>query len=68
VGLRVSWVLIGATGSQEGVVLLIRPEGTPVMFKSLKSTSTSLILLGILAVIVEKAVAGEGAGRGTIAP
>ena len=33
-------------------MLLIGPEGTPVMFKSLKSTSTSLILLGILAVIV----------------
>ena len=40
------------TGFQEGVVLLIRPEGTPVMFKSLKSTSTSSILLGVLAVIV----------------
>jgi uncharacterized membrane protein HdeD (DUF308 family) len=45
-------VLTGTTGFQEGLVLLIRPEGTAVMFKSLKSTSTSLILLGILAVIV----------------
>jgi uncharacterized membrane protein HdeD (DUF308 family) len=42
-------VLTGTTGFQEGVVLLIRPEGMPVMFKS---TSTSLILLGVLAVIV----------------
>jgi uncharacterized membrane protein HdeD (DUF308 family) len=45
-------VLTGTTGFQEGVVLLTRPEGTPFMLKSLKSTSTSLILLGILAVIV----------------
>jgi uncharacterized membrane protein HdeD (DUF308 family) len=45
-------VLTRTTGFQEGVVLLIRPEGTPVMFKSLKSTSTSSILLGVLAVIV----------------
>jgi uncharacterized membrane protein HdeD (DUF308 family) len=45
-------VLTGTTGFQEDVVLLIRPEGTPVMLKSLKSTSTSLIVLGILAVIV----------------
>jgi len=45
-------MLTSTTGFQEGVVLLIRPEGTPVMFKSLKSTSTSLILLGILAVVV----------------
>jgi uncharacterized membrane protein HdeD (DUF308 family) len=45
-------VLTGTTGFREGVVLLISPEGTPVMFQSLKSTSTSMILLGILAVIV----------------
>ena len=42
-------MLTRTTGFQEGVVLLIRPEGTPFMFKS---TSTSLILLGILGVIV----------------
>ena len=42
----------GTAGFQAGVVLLICPEGTPVLFKSLKSTSTSLILLGILAVVV----------------
>jgi len=45
-------VLTGTTGFQVGVVLLISPEGTPVMFQSLKSTSTSMILLGVLAVIV----------------
>jgi uncharacterized membrane protein HdeD (DUF308 family) len=45
-------VLTGTTDFQEGVVLLISAEGTPVMFQSLKSTSTSMILLGILAVIV----------------
>ena len=42
-------VSTGTTGFQESVVRLILPEGTPFMFKS---TSTSLILLGILAVIV----------------
>ena len=48
---RVSWCR-AAPRASKGVVPLIRPEGTPVMLKSLKSTSTSLILLGILAVIV----------------
>src|SRR6516162_4725021 len=45
---RVSWCR-AAPRASKGVVPLIRPEGTPVMLKSL---STSLILLGILAVIV----------------
>jgi uncharacterized membrane protein HdeD (DUF308 family) len=39
----------GTTGFLQGVVRLLCPEGTPFMFKS---TSTSLILLGVLAVIV----------------
>jgi uncharacterized membrane protein HdeD (DUF308 family) len=39
----------GTTGFPQGVVRLIRPEGTPFMFKS---TSTSMILLGILAIAV----------------
>ena len=42
----------GTAGFRQDVVLLIRPEGMPFMLKSLKSTSTSLILLGTLAVIV----------------
>lgn len=39
----------GTTGFLEGVVRLSRLEGMPFMFKS---SSTSLILLGVLAVIV----------------
>jgi uncharacterized membrane protein HdeD (DUF308 family) len=44
--------LTGTTVFWQGVVRPTLTEGTLFMFKSLKSSSTSLILLGVLAVIV----------------
>src|SRR2546425_12099054 len=47
--LRVSWCRQAPRTSHDGVVRLRQAKGMPFMFKS---TSTSLILLGSLAVIV----------------